>query len=50
MGAAEPGRELGDASGPLLGASAATLTWCYTAPAVPTALLPLALAARRTPR
>ncbi|MFF4822774.1 MFS transporter [Streptomyces sp. NPDC001312] len=53
MGAAELGRELGDASGPLLVASvayAATLTWGYTALAVLTALLPLALAARRTPR
>ncbi|MEU6006019.1 MFS transporter [Streptomyces sp. NPDC047453] len=53
MGAAELGRELGDASGPLLVASVAsvaTLTWGYTALAVLTALLPLALAARRTPR
>ncbi|MFD4976924.1 MFS transporter [Streptomyces sp. NPDC058424] len=53
MGAAELGRELGDASGPLLVASvasAATLTWGYTALAVLTALLPLVLAARRTPR
>lgn len=53
MGAAELGRELGDASGPLLVASvasAATLTWGYTTLAVLTALLPLVLAARRTPR
>ncbi|MFB7324552.1 MFS transporter [Streptomyces sp. NPDC056190] len=53
MGAAELGRELGDASGPLLVASvasAATLTWGYTALAVLTALLPLVLATRRTPR
>ncbi|POX42774.1 MFS transporter [Streptomyces sp. Ru73] len=50
MGAAELGRELGDAGGPLLVASiatAATLTWGYLALAVLTALLPLALAVRR---
>ncbi|KAK1185936.1 MFS transporter [Streptomyces sp. NBS 14/10] len=53
MGAAELGRELGDAGGPLLVASAAsiaTLTWGYAALALLTALLPLALAARRQPR
>lgn len=53
MGAAELGRELGDAGGPLLVASAAsiaTLTWGYAALALLTALLPLALAARRGPR
>ncbi|MBE1608081.1 MFS family permease [Actinopolymorpha pittospori] len=53
MGAAELVRELGDAGGPLLVASvasAATLSWGYTALALLTALLPLVLATRRTCR
>ncbi|WP_433256006.1 MFS transporter [Streptosporangium sp. CA-135522] len=51
MGAAELGRELGDAGGPLLVAAvavAATLTWGYATLAVVTILLPVALTARRT--
>ena len=53
MGAAELGRELGDAGGPLFVAAiaaAATLTWGYAALALLTALLPIALATRRKPR
>jgi MFS family permease len=52
MGAAELGRELGDAGGPLLVAciaSAATLTSGFAALAFLTALVPIALAARRDP-
>ncbi|MFF5406840.1 MFS transporter [Streptomyces misionensis] len=53
MGAAELGRELGDAGGPLLVASVATavtLGWGYAALALPTALLLPVLAARRASR
>ncbi|GAA4212621.1 MFS transporter [Actinocatenispora rupis] len=53
MGAAELGRELGDAGGPLLVAgvaAATTLAWGYAALAVLVLLVPLGLAARRRPR
>lgn len=53
MGAAELGRELGDAGGPLLVASIATtvtLGWGYAALALLTTLLLLVLAVRRIPR
>lgn len=53
MGAAELGRELGDAGGPLLVASIASitaLTWGYAALALLIGILPLALRVRRTPR
>ncbi|MFF9316802.1 MFS transporter [Streptomyces sp. NPDC014735] len=53
MGAAELGRELGDAGGPLLVASIASvaaLTWGYAALALLIGLLPFALRIRRTPR
>ncbi|MEV0495023.1 MFS transporter [Streptomyces atratus] len=52
MGTAELGRELGDAGGPLLVAAvagAATLAWGFAVLAAATAVLPLVLAARRTP-
>lgn len=53
MGAAELGRELGDAGGPLLVASIAstvTLGWGYAALALLTVLLILAVRGRPTPR